>query len=89
VGVMALAIITGMMLFTVLLGIFYLAFHLMVSGGIAPGEAGWIVAVAFIGITVIFVLLTIRAVRWVRRDLKPAPANLRSIIDAFLNGVMR
>ena len=85
----ALAVITGMMLFTVLLGIFYLAYHVMVANNIAPVCATWVAAIAFICITLIFALLTVRSIRCIRRDLMPMPTNFRSVIDAFLNGILR
>jgi len=85
-GIPILSIITGMMLFSVLLGLFCLGYHVMIWNGVANNDAALVTAIVFIGITLLMVFCTIRAIRYARHDLSPFPKRLHAVANAFLDG---
>jgi len=87
--IVILSVITGLMLFTVLLGAFCLAYHVMVWNGVASNYAVLATAAAFICATVLFTLFTTRSIRRTRESFSPFSSQIRQVVSSFMDGFVK
>jgi len=86
VGIMILSVTTAMMLFTVLLGGFCLAYHVMIWNGVSFHIAMLTTAIMFICLTILFMLFTALSIRRTRESFSPFSPQMQQILNSFLDG---
>jgi len=86
VGILILSVTTALMLFTVLLGGFCLAYHVMIWNGVPSHIAMLTTAIMFIGLTLLFALFTALSIRRTRETFSPFSPQVQQILNSFLDG---